>query len=48
MESVDNRFTSQVDFNSIEFLYARTVWQLVYKEDFKCTRVVSLESFITI
>jgi hypothetical protein len=25
---------------SIEFLSARTIWQLVYKEDFKCTRLM--------
>ena len=25
---------------SIEFLSARTIWQLVYKEDFKCSRLM--------
>ena len=25
---------------SIEFLSVRTIWQLVYKNDFKCTRLM--------
>ena len=29
---------------SIEFLSARTIWQLVYKEDFKCSRLMPRRS----
>ena len=31
---------------SIEFLSARTIWQLVYKEDFKCSRLMAA-TFVT-
>jgi len=43
--SIHNVYINAIDMQIskgciIEFLSARTIWQLVYKEDFKCTRLM--------